>query len=129
MEQLRLDGTQPATYSGARRESLSPASTGQPAVEENDDRHPQDQGCQFSDSCLTCPLPKCKHEMSKGQVKAEAKKLESLAKVAYINRKGTHDSRSGRKAEGVRKNGIPDDGASQNDNRPRHPGRQQRTAS
>ena len=81
---MRIDDTQPAIYSGIVHDSLSPVRTGQPAVEENDDRHPQDLGCQYSESCLICPLPKCKHEMTMGQVKIEVKKAESRKQVAFI---------------------------------------------
>ena len=29
--------------------------------------HFKDTGCQVSPKCQTCPLPKCKHEMTKGE--------------------------------------------------------------
>ena len=32
------------------------------------DGKPPNDGCRFSPSCLTCPLPRCKHEMTAAEI-------------------------------------------------------------
>ena len=50
------------TLQAARPQSFSPAS-GRPAPDDiSEFYHYEDTGCEASDSCLDCPLPRCKYD-------------------------------------------------------------------
>ena len=52
-------------------ETIPPGKTGRPpeGAEYEDLPSLEQDGCQFSASCLQCPLPVCKHEMSREELK------------------------------------------------------------
>ena len=48
---------------------------------------PVDTGCEIAASCLSCPLPRCRHDLAGGLQSARAQ-LKTLRRVAEIRRAG-----------------------------------------
>ena len=47
---------------------------------------PKEDGCRYSPSCLTCPLPQCKHDMGQGGLARYLKGKAKQERVATIYR-------------------------------------------
>ena len=73
---------------GEQPGSLSPGRTGAPAADGARFSIPPDDGCQYSSSCLECPLPACKHDMPPEELHAELRRIEDRKKADMILREG-----------------------------------------
>ena len=76
------------TPGGSAAASLSPVRTGAPAADGTRFPIRPDDGCQYSSSCLECPLPACKHDMPTDELRAELRRMEDRKKADIILREG-----------------------------------------
>lgn len=70
------------SQTSGRGSSLDPANTGFPAAQDNSYYAPPDRGCEHSQSCLTCPLPICKHD--RPITKSRSKRATDMATARMI---------------------------------------------
>ena len=67
-----------------RGNPLAPQNSGAPAADPRTHPIVPDQGCQYSPSCLACPLPVCKHDRPNGQHPDNSKQARDLAAASMI---------------------------------------------